>query len=298
MKILVTGGSGMIGSKFVSELAGEGNEVLYTYLSRNPPVEGGQPAELDITNRKQVISLVESFGPRLTIHCSALTKVDLCETDPRLAEKINVQGTKNVVDACEKVDSKIIYISTSFVFDGSKKIFYEDDKTHAINQYGLTKLRGEDITKKSGQPFLILRTDHPYRWSPHHLEKNNIIRMINLFEKGEKFREAVDWFNTPTLVDNLVEASLRLIKKWEDDIYHVVGSDYISRYNIAMKVAEAIGGDKKLVTKIKASDLNLPTKRPNVHMSNEKIREKTGVEMLGVADGVRLVLKQRSESLK
>lgn len=298
MKILVTGGSGMIGSKFVSDLAEEGNEVLYTYLSRNPPVEGGQPAELDVTNRKQVISLVESFEPRLTIHCSALTKVDLCETDPKLAEKINVQGTKNVVDACEKADSKIIYISTSFVFDGSKKIFYEDDKTHAINQYGLTKLKGEGIVKESGQPFLILRTDHPYRWSPHHLEKNNIIRMINLFEKGEKFREAADWFNTPTLVDNLVEASLRLIKKWEDDVYHVVGSDYISRYNLAMKVAEAIGGDKKLVTKIKTADLKLPTNRPNVYMSNEKIREKTSLEMLGVADGVRFVLRQRSESLK
>lgn len=296
MKILVTGGSGMIGSKFVSELAEEGNEVLYTYLSRNPPVEGGQPVELDITNRKQVISLVESFEPRLTIHCSALTKVDLCETNPKLAEKINVQGTKNVVDACKKTDSKIIYISTSFVFDGSKKIFYEDDKTHAINQYGLTKLKGEEITKESGQPFLILRTDHPYRWSPHHLEKNNIIRMINLFEKGEKFREAVDWFNTPTLVENIVEASLRLIKKWEDDVYHVVGSDYISRYNLAMKVAEAVKGDKKLVTRIKSADLKLPTKRPNVYMSNEKIKEKTKVDMLGVEEGIGIVLRQRKQS--
>lgn len=298
MKILVTGGSGMIGSKFVSDLTEQGNEVLYTYLSRNPPIEGGQPIKLDITERKSVLSVIEGFEPRLTIHCSALTKVDLCETDPKLAERINVQGTKNIVDACKKVDSKIIYISTSFVFDGSKKIFYEDDKTHAINQYGLTKLRGEEIIKESGQPFLILRTDHPYRWSLHHLEKNNIMRMINLFEKGEKFREATDWFNTPTLVDNLVEASTKLIKKWEDGIYHAIGSDYISRFDLAMSVADAVDGDKKLVERVKSSIFNLPTKRPNVHMSNEKIQEKTGVKMLGVDDGIRFVLKQHEESFK
>lgn len=122
MKVLVTGGSGMIGSKFVSELARDKNEVLYTFLSRNPPIEGGTPAELDITNRKMTDTIISDFSPDLTIHCSALTKVDLCETNPMLANGVNVQGTRNVVDASSKAGSKIIYMSTSFVFDGKKKI--------------------------------------------------------------------------------------------------------------------------------------------------------------------------------
>jgi len=140
---------------------------------------------------------------------------------------------------------------------------------------------------------MILRTDHPYRWSPYHLEKNNIMRLINLFAAGEKFREAVDWYNTPTLVDNLVEASLKLIKKWEDGVYHVVGSDYISRYKLAIQVAESVAGDKNLITEAKMTDFNLPAKRPNVHMSNKKTQEKTGIKMLGVADGIKILLGQR-----
>jgi dTDP-4-dehydrorhamnose reductase len=295
MKVFVTGGSGMIGSKFVEELSKRGDDVLYSYLSRDASIGFGKPVELDVTDRDAVISTITKFKPDLVIHCSALTKVDLCETDPNLADRINVQGTQNVVDACKKVNSKIIYISTSFVFDGSKEIFTEEDKTHAINQYGLTKLKGEDIVRKSGLPFMILRTDHPYRWSPLHAEKNNAMRLIGLFERKEKFREADDWFNTPTLVENLVDASLKLIDDWEDGIYHVVGSDYVSRYELAMTVADMVKGDKQLVEKVKSSVFNLPTKRPNVHMSNEKVQKKTGVKMLGVKDGMRIVLEQRGK---
>lgn len=294
MKILVTGGSGMIGSSFVSELAKKGHDVLYTYLSRKIDIEGGEPISLDISKRELVSSIFQDFQPDLTIHCSAVTKVDLCETNPSIAEAINVQGTKNVADACKNVNSKLIYISTSFVFDGSKKIFYEDDETNPINEYGKTKLEGEKIVRKSGLPFMIIRTDHPYKWSPLHIEKNNVMRMIGLFERKEKFREADDWFNTPTLVDNLVEASLKLIENWEDGIYQIVGSDYISRYDLAMKVAEAIGGDNSLVEKVKSSIFNLPTKRPNVHMSNVKVQKKTNIKLLGIEEGIKFILDQRS----
>jgi dTDP-4-dehydrorhamnose reductase len=295
MKVFVTGGSGMIGSKFVDKL-GEKNEVLYTYLSREALTARGRSVKLNITDRASVLSEIEDFAPDLTIHCSALTKVDLCEINPKLADDINVTGTKNVVDACSKVGSKIIYISTSFVFDGKKKVYHEDDKPHTINQYGLTKLKGEEVIKKSGQPFMILRTDHPYRWSSEYLEKNNVMRMIGFFERGEKFREATDWFNMPTLVDNFVEVSMKLIKKWEDGTYQIVGSDYISRYDMAMKIAAAVKGDKDLVQKVKSSVFNLQTKRPNVHMSNDKVQEKTGVRMLGLEDGVKILLSQREAS--
>lgn len=296
MKVLVTGGSGMIGSKFVADLTAAGNEVSYTYLSRNNPMDGAESVKLDVSDRKAVMSLIENFRPELTIHCSAITKVDFCETSPDVANKVNVQGTRNVVDGCRKVDSKMIYISTSFVFDGSKKFYREDEETHAINQYGLTKLRGEEITKKSGQPFMIFRTDHPYRWSPHHIEKNNIMRMIGLYESGNSFREADDWFNTPTLVDDIVEVGRKLAQEWEDGIYHLVGPDFVSRYQLAMEVAGAIGGDKSLVERVKSSVFNLPTNRPNVHLVNIKAEEKTGIKMHGISDGIREILRQKKES--
>lgn len=294
MKVFVTGGSGMIGSKFVEELSKAGHDVMYSYLSRDSDIGFGKSVRMDVTDRESVISTIVKFRPDLVIHCSAITKVDLCESDPDLAERTNVHGTQNVVDACKQVGSKIVYISTSFVFDGSKEIFTEDDTPHAINQYGLTKLMGEEIVRSSGLLHMVIRTDHPYRWSPLHVEKNNVMRIIRLFQKKEKFREADDWFNTPTLVDNFVEVSLELVNDWEDGVYHVAGPDYVSRYELAMKIAEAVGGDKNLVEKVKSSVFNLPTKRPNVHMSSEKAEKKTGIRMIGVDRGVEIVLEQRS----
>lgn len=293
MRVFVTGGSGLIGSKFVEEFSKAGHDVVYSYLSRNLPIGYGKPVELDVSDREKTISEISNFKPDVTVHCSAITKVDLCETNPDVAEDVNVRGTQNVVDACKKCGSKIVYISTSFVFDGSKKIYLEDDDGSPINNYGLTKLKGEKITSGSGIPFMILRTDHPYRWDPLHTEKNNMMRLLSLFEKREKFREADDWFNTPTLVDNLVDVAMKLIDSWEDGIYHLTGSDYISRYDLAMKVADAVGGDKSLVEKVKSSVFNLSAKRPNVNMSNEKVQKKTGIKMMGVDDGINFVLKQR-----
>lgn len=298
MKILVTGGSGVIGSKFVNLLSENQNEVLYTYLSRDAPVDGGRPEMLDITDRDSVMGLVKKFEPEIIIHCSALTDADLCETNPELGNRINVEGTRNVLEAGKKSGSKFVFISTAHVFYDSKKVFTEEDKPKPINKYGVSKVMAEDVVKKSGVPFLILRTDHPYRWSPAHLKKNNVMRVITLLEKKEKFREASDWYNMPTLVDNFVEVAYKLIKKWEDGIYHTIGPDYINRYDFAAKVADAMGADKSLIQKIKFSDLPLAAKRPNIKMSNDKVEKKTGMKMVGVDEGINIVMKQRESYLK
>lgn len=294
MRILVTGGSGVVGSKFVTELAKGGNEVLYTYLSRDSPVDGGASKRLDVADGGSVSDVVAGFEPDVVLHLAALTNADLCETNPALADAVNVNGTKNVVDACKRAGSKVIFMSSAFVFDGSKKGFSEEDVPNPVNRYGMSKLMAERCVEGSGQPFMILRTDLPYRWSPRHLEKNNIMKLIRAFESGERYREVTDWFNTPTLVDDLVKVSIALMDSWEDGTYHVAGPDFVSRYDFALKVAGAMGKDPSSIQKIRSADLNLPAKRPNVFLRSAKAEEKTGIRMTGLDDGIKEVLRQAS----
>ena len=139
MNILITGGSGVIGSKLVKSLCWD-NEVSFTFLSHPFFMEGCTRYKLDISERHSTVDLITRIKPEITIHTSALTNVDLCETNKKLANAINIEGTRNVVDACRKVNSKIVYISTSNVFNGKKKIFLENDRPNPVNYYGFTKL--------------------------------------------------------------------------------------------------------------------------------------------------------------
>lgn len=287
MQVVVTGGTGVIGFPLVKKLVSEGHEVHYTHLSNPIGIEGAKGNKLDISLFEDVKSYFESVKPELVIHTAALTKVDLCETDRKLADKINVLGTENIVDCSKSFGAKIVFVSTSAVFDGSRDIYTEDDQTNPQYYYATTKLKGEDIAKDSGLPFLILRTDQPYCKPQKWQHENSVIRVIRNLKSGEVMKDVVDWYNTPTLVENFVEVASALIGKNKTGIYHVVGSDYINRYEMAIKTAEVFGLEKKLIRPIKSSELKLPAKRVNVHLDNKKAQQDSGIRLLGFTEGLK-----------
>lgn len=290
MKIFITGGSGVLGSKLVESLFRE-NEVSYSFLSHSYIIEGCIPYELDITKSKSTVDLILQIRPEITVHTSALTDVDFCETNRELANAINIEGTRNVVDACKKVNSKVIYISTSNVFDGMKKIFLEDDMPNPINYYGFTKLEGERIVANSNLPFLILRIDQPYSWVKKWQKKNFVLWVLEKLEASNVVEVFVDWYNNPTLINNFIEVTNKLLKKEKEGIYHVVGSDFINRYEWALRIANIFGKDKNRIRPIRSGRLRtLAAKRANANLSNSKTQKETGVTLLGVEDGLRLML--------
>lgn len=284
MKISIIGGSGFIGSHFVKLFSKKNNDVKYSFFKNNPLYESG--FQLDISDKGKVIEFFKKNKSDLIILSSALTNVDLCEVNPNLAELINVKGTQNIIDACKNFNNKIIYISTSAVFDGSKSKYCETDKPNPTSVYGITKLRGEKIIMESGIPYLILRTDQPYGWNEKWQHTNSVIRAIENLKKNHSFNEISDWFNTPTYVPDFVNATNLLIENKLEGIFHLVGSDYINRYKWSHKVAKIFNLKKELIKKINSSELKLPVKRTNVCLSNQKLKEKTGYYMIGVEKGL------------
>ena len=296
MKIVVIGGSGIIGSKIVKKLLENNNDVSYTYYENKMDVGIGY--KIDIRKKDETENFISKINTDLVIHTSALTNIDVCETNKELADSINVEGTKNVVSGCKKNNSKIVYISTSFVFNGDKQKYDESEETYPSTYYGKTKSLGEEIVKNSELSFLILRTDQPYYWKEKWQRENSVLRVLQTLKKGQVLKEITDWYNVPTYVPDFVNALENLIVSNLSGIFHVCGSDFVSRYEWSIATAKIFGLDEKLIKPISSENLHLPAKRVNINLSNDKIYQKTGIRMNGIIDGLQLMKNDNKYSSK
>lgn len=221
-KILVTGADGMLGQDLCPMLEDCGYEVVETDIDN-----------LDITNEIQVNSVISDVKPHFLVHCAAYTNVDKAEDEKDLAYKINTKGTEYVAKACAKNNVTMIYISTDYVFDGTKDVPYEiDDLTNPINEYGKTKLYGEQAVQKYCPQHYIVRTS----WLYGHHGKNFVETMIASADKAE-LKVVNDQIGCPTWTVDLSDAIISLI---EDDadfgIYHACGSGSTTWYGFAQEI--------------------------------------------------------------
>ena len=290
-KILIIGGNGIIGSKFVDYFK-ERNSVFFSTFFQNSTTDD-QGIFLDIRDEDNVEKTITKIQPDVVIHTSALAVVDKCETDRELAYSINVKGTENILKACEENSTKIVYVSTSAVFDGSKNEYFEDDEPSPLNYYGETKAIAEKKIQESELDYLILRTDQPYCWIEEWQRLNSVIRILNDFSSNKIHNVVSDWYNKPTFVPNFVENAMKLIDINSNGIFHIVGTDFINRLDWAMILCDVFELDKNKITKILSKDLNLPAKRGNINVNNEKVTKETSIPMIGVKEGAELMLKER-----
>jgi len=289
MTILITGGSGRLGSSLTKLFVKYDYETHYTFNTYPSSISGAFPHRLDITNNEETSKLIKEVNPDLVIHTSAVTDLELCESNKELAYKVNVEGIKNIVDACKEPNSKIVYMSTSNVFSGDKSIYYETDIPQPSNYYALTKLMGEKILEESNLPFLILRTDQLYSWTDRSEKKTFVERVLDKLIKKKPVKTFVDWYNTPTFIPNLSHVVFELARKNKCEIYHVVGPDYVNRCEWALKIADIFGYDRSLVHSTLSSEAEMKAKRGNVHLSNTKVTNELGAKLLGVNEGLNLM---------
>ena len=289
MRYLIIGGTGVIGNKIVQHLLLKKEDVMFTFLNNRQIFENSYL--LDIQDSVKTKNLIKKIKPDIVIHCAAISNIDLCETNKELAESINVLGTKNIVEGCLKVNAKIIYVSTSFVFDGKRK-YTENDSATPSTFYGQTKLKGEQIIQESNLPYLILRTDQPYCWIEKWQHTNSVIRVINSLKNNKKFFEIEDWFNVPTYVPDFVNATMKLIESRKEGIFHVSGTDFINRYEWAKITSKIFQLNSNLIESVNSSVLNLPTKRVDGNLNNDKLFQEIGMRMMGIEEGLKEMLKE------
>ena len=246
MKILVTGADGMLGRDLCPILEDVGAFVIETDVHN-----------LDVTDEETVFEVFHRVHPDMVIHCAAYTNVDKAEDDVETAERLNVCGTENVAKACGQLNIPMIYISTDFVFDGNKKEPYvPTDNPKPLNNYGLTKLRGEEAVKKYCEKHYIVRTS----WLYGHHGKNFVETMLTLAQKGQPIKVVEDQTGCPTWTVELANGILKLLSK-PFGTYHVCGGGVTSWYGFA----EEIFKQSNLTVDLrpcKTDDFPRPAKRP------------------------------------
>ena len=283
MKVLVTGGSGLLGSA-ISLHFKDYFDVIASYAMHKVMINELETIYLDITDAQDTINLIKKIKPDLIVHTAALVGVNICEREPELAYKINVDGTKNLADAAEKINSKIIYISTDYIFDGKKGMYKESDTPNPINTYGETKLEGEKLIDTNNN--VIIRTS-TYGWNVIKQKRSFSNWLIDELANKKQINVFTDQVNSMMLVNNCAEALKEIVDKDFSGILNIASSEKISKYQFAIKLADIFNFDKELIKPIKNNEVDGYEKRPlDVSLDISKAKMKLKTKLLNVNDGL------------
>ncbi len=295
LKLFVIGGSGLLGLKVV-ELAARQFETSATYNFRPVEFEDSEFFQLDKCNRTDTLTVVKKLQPDVVIDTAALHNVDYCETHHDEAWKVNVEGTKNVADACKVVGAKMIFVSTDYVFDGKKHFYTEKDIPHPLHYYAKTKFEGENAVREAGIDFAIARPSVVYGWNPGELANlrsssgksmNFVIWALNKLKKKEEMRIVTDQYSSPTLADNLAEALLALSRTKRQGTYHMAGKTCLNRFEFAKKIAEIFELDADLIHPVTSDVFKQIAERPKMCcLDVSKAERELEMKFLTVEEGL------------
>lgn len=248
MRILITGGSGQLGFDIFRK---------YSELHGQYHVWAPNSTELDITDKDKVVKQILQFQPDIIYHCAAYTQVDAAESNKEICYNVNVNGTKNLLEAAKIINATFVYISTDYVFDGEKQQDYLiKDKTHPLNYYGQTKLEGELCTQEYYKSFVV-RTS----WVFGTHGNNFLKKMLELSAQKESLSIINDQFGKPTYTYDLATALINLANTDNYGIYHITNSGSCSWYDFA-KYFFALNNITIPVKAVSSNEYKTAAKRP------------------------------------
>ena len=252
LKVLVTGASGQLGSELVEKL-----------LKRSQDVIAMNRSQLDITNREAVSEAIKYHRPDVLINCAAMVNVDSCEIDIESAFKVNALSLWHMALVCNKVKTKLVQISTDYVFDGCKGSPYNEfDQPNPVNIYGMTKLVGELFVRNYCEKHLVVRTAGLYGIRGSRAKRGNFVEfVIAAAMRGEPLHIVRDIVTSPTFAADLAEKLCELIDVEAEGVIHVVNSGMCSWHEFATYVLQLSGLNTEVVP-ISADELSRPAKRP------------------------------------
>lgn len=227
LKIAATGLDGLVGSRIHELLK---NDFQFIPLSKT---------KVDITKKEPISKALQTIDFDIMLHLAAYTNVDLAENQPDIAWKVNVEGTRHIFESIKQLKKKIVFISTDFVFDGENPPFFEDSPPNPLSVYGKTKLEAEKIIGNEG---MIVRISYPYR--AQFQAKMDLVRSIfQTLQKKGPIQAVTDQIITPTFIDDIAYSLRHLLHNFDHGIFHVVGQNSLSAYDLVLTIGEIFGLD-------------------------------------------------------
>lgn len=258
MKVFVTGVKGQLGYDVVNELEKRGHTAI-----------GVDIEDLDITDAAAVDKMITETAPEAVIHCAAWTAVDAAEDNEEKCRQVNVNGTENIAKVCKKLNCKMMYISTDYIFDGKGTRPWEPDDpvTTPLNVYGQTKYEGELAVRNNVEKFFIVRIAWVFGKG-----KNFIKTMLNLGKTHDHLTVVNDQYGTPTYTFDLARLLVDMIETDKYGNYHATNEGgYITWYDFACEIFRQAGMDVD-VEPVSSAQYAAKAKRPeNSRMNKQKL---------------------------
>ncbi len=267
MKILVTGSNGLLGQKIIYALKGmSGIHCISTSRGENRmrDKEGYTYESLDISKEDEVNHIIEKYKPDAVIHTAALTNVDACEDNRNEARLLNVNAVEYIINACKRVDSYLVHLSTDFVFDGKKGPYIETDEPNPLSYYAQTKYEAEKLVLSSGISAAILRTIIIYGVVDDNSRSNVVLWTINSLRNKKTITVINDQFRSPTLAEDLAQACIQAARNRSLGIFHVSGTELMCILDMVKITADFFKLDKSFIKPVSSAELNQAAKRPPV----------------------------------
>jgi len=259
MKVFIAGASGLVGSNCMKHFTEQDWNVKGSYFSFQTEatvfyntLEPNHPDNFDI----------KDFQPDVIVHCGALTHVDYCETHEEESYQKTVQSTKNLISVAKTCNARFVYISTDYVFDGVNGPYQETDPVNPLSVYARHKLEAEQAALNELEGTLVLRVTNVYGNEVR--GKNFIARIIEQCVNNQKLtlKLPYDQFATPTNAWDIARAMFLLLRDKKNGIYHICGSDFMNRVELALRVLAYFPSATYDLIPLSTEELNQPAKRP------------------------------------
>jgi len=293
MKILITGASGLLGLNLSLRMI-----ETHTIVGVDRDKLSGTPFELvkaDLLGPEVCSRLIDEVQPEAVIHTAALANVDACESDPESARLLNTEFPGQLAELCAKRDIRLIHISTDAVFDGTKNgIYTEDDTPNPLGVYAQTKLDGERAVLSVNSDAAVARVNF-FGWSLSGTRSLSEFFFNNL-SRGQKAEGFTDvWFCT-MFVGDLADTLVRMSEKGLVGLYHVVGSEAITKYDFGLRIARQFGFDEGLIRPISVEESSLKARRSrNLRLSVHKVSTELGTPIPAVSTGLEKFYTQYTQ---
>ena len=239
MKVLITGANGFVGKNLTSLLKQKGYEIISIGFGERCDTVAASP---DLTDFQAALTFIKTHSPSIILHLAGLKDVFLCEKNRALSHKLNVIINENMTEICSLLSSKLIFISSDYVFDGENGSFNETSIPNPSTQYGIDKLKAEQHIQKNLRHYAILRTSGIFG-----MKTDFVSTVLEHLSADAPFSAYNNLINTPTFIEDFANMLHEIIKNNFTGIFHCSGREALSRFEFARMIARVFSFKESLI---------------------------------------------------
>lgn len=265
-RVLITGANGLLGQALVAHFSTFPDyDLLATGRDEKPKFthQTGGYIPLDVTQPDDVRQVFMDFSPDVVLHTAAMTHVDQCETDKELCWQANVSAVETIVRNCRATGARLVHLSTDFIFDGENGPYDERARSNPLSYYGRSKLAAENALRALHKDqWAAIRTVLVYGTAEGLNRSNIVLWLIEMLKTGKPVRMVNDQWRNPTYVYDLANGIEKIVRYRKSGIWNLAGREWITVYDFARMIAEALGYDPDLISPTDSTAFVTPAKRP------------------------------------